>query len=46
LGKTPRAMVKQNECKDPKTTQKIPQGLNFSLNFFLKIKSLTGQGNH
>jgi hypothetical protein len=39
LGKTPRAMAKQNECKDPKTTKKTPQGLNFSLKYFLKINS-------
>jgi hypothetical protein len=34
LGKTPRAMAKQNECKDPKTTKKTPQGLNFVLKHF------------
>jgi hypothetical protein len=46
LGKTPRAMAKQHECKDPKTTKNTTQGLNFSLKYFLKIESLTHQRNH
>jgi hypothetical protein len=46
LGKTSRAMAKQNERKYPKTTKKTFQGLIFSLKYFLKIESLTNQGNH